>query len=214
MNQDSITHSEREDIKKYWGKSLENLHPEEFKKTRKQLRAKYHPDNFEKFEDETVQEMATERFQKIESLAAKLEAYFAGKLQPGKMEMNDFHPEAQFAFDKMKIEVITSDKDLKYHLFGTSYRMLVYGDRYKIPKTKEAYLIIDEDHRGMSIGFREAIRMYVTFGVEDAVEDIVDWLYEHIRGRANSVLIEGENIPVDRNELLRKIKKTSFLQIG
>ena len=214
MSKDSITHSEREAIKKYWGKSLESLHPDEFKKIRKQLRAKYHPDNFEKFEDETVQEMATERFPKIEPLAKKLEAYFAGKLQPDKMEMTDFPLEAQFAFDKMKIEVITSDKDLKYHLFGTSYRMLVYGDRYKIPNTQDAYLIIDDSHRGMSIGFREAIRMYVTFGVDDAVEDIVDWLYEHIKGRASSVLIEGETVPIDRNQLLRKIRKTSYLQIG
>ena len=214
MNQDSITHAEREAIKKYWGKSLESLHPDEFQKTRKHLRAKYHPDNFEKFEDETVREMATERFQNIEALAKKLEAYFAGTLRPKKLEDQAFHPKAQFAFDQMKIEVITSDKDLKYHLFGTSYRWLINGDRYKIPNTKDAYIIIDDDHRGMSIGFREAIRMYVTFGIDDAVEDIVDWLYERIKERATSLLIQGETIPVDRNEMMRKIKKTSFLQIG
>ena len=56
--------------------------------------------------------------------------------------------------------------------------------------------------------------MYVTFGINDAVEDIVDWLYDRLHGRANSLLIEGESISVDRNELLRKIKKTSFLQIA
>lgn len=213
MNQDNITQAEREAIRKYWGQALESLHPEEFRKIHKQLRARYHPDNFEKFEDETVREMATERFQLIESLAKKLEAYFAGKLQPERLEERAFHPDAQFAYDHLKIEVITSDKDLKYHLFGTSYRWLVYGDRYKIPNTKKAYLIIDDDHRGMSIGYRETIRMYVTFGVEDAVEDIVDWLYERIKGRATSLLIEGESITVDRNELLRKIRKTAFLQI-
>lgn len=214
MNKDSITHAEREAIKKYWGKSLEDLHIDEFKAIRKQLRAKYHPDNFEKFEDETVREMATERFQQIEILAKKLEAYFAGKLHPTPLEITNFHPEAQFAFDQMKIEVITSDKDLKYHLFGTSYRHLVYGDRYKIPNNREAYLIIDDNHRGMSIGFREAIRMYVTFGIKDSVEDIVDWLYVHIKDRASAILIEGETIPIDRDLLLRKIKKTSYLQIG
>ena len=214
MKPDSITQSEREAIQKYWGKSLETLNPEEFQKIHKQLRAKYHPDNFEKFEDETIREMATERFQQIESLAKKLDAYFSGNLHPEKLEDRAFNPQAQFAFDKMKIEVITSDKGLKYHLFGTSYRWLVYGDRYKIPNTKEAFLIIDEDHRGMSIGYRETIRMYVTFGISDAVEDIVDWLYDRLHGRANSLLIEGESIPVDRHELLRKIKKTSFLQIA
>jgi len=214
MSQSSITQSDRESIQKYWGKSLEKLNPEDFRKVHKQLRAKYHPDNFEKFEDETIREMATDRFQLIESLAKKLEAYFDGKIRPEKLEEKAFHPQAQFAFEKMKIEVITSDKDLKYHLFGTSYRWLVYGDNFKIPNTKKAYLIIDEDHRGNSIGYRETIRMYVTFGINDAVEDIVDWLYERIKGRATSLLIEGEVIPIDRNELLRKIKKTSFLQIA
>ncbi len=214
MKAANITQSEREAIQKYFEKALESLNPEDFQKIRKQLRTKYHPDNFEKFEDETIREMATERFQEIERLAQKLESYFAGQIQAEEGKDQIYNPQAQFDFDKMKVEVITSDKDLKYHLFGTSYRWLVYGDRFKVPKTKEAHIVIDDNHRGMSIGYREAIRMYVTFGVHDAVEDIVDWLYERIRGRASSLLIEGEVIAINRNEMLRKIKKTSFLQLA
>ena len=214
MNTASISQSEREAIQKYWEKSLEDLHPGEFKKIHKQLRTKYHPDNFAKFDDETVLEMAKERFQLIESLAEKLEAFFKGQLQADNLKTDAFHPDAQFAFDRMKIEIITSEKDLKYHLFGTRYRWLVYGDKFKIPNTKGAYLIIDEDHRGVSIGFRETIRMYITFDVADAVEDIVDWLYLSIKGRANSLIIQGESIAVDRNEMIRKIKKTSLLELG
>ena len=142
MTKDSITQSERESIQKYWGKPLEELHPEDFKKIHKQLRAKYHPDNFAKVEDETILEMAKDRFQLIEALAEKLEAFFKGQLQADNLKADAFHPDAQFAFDRMKIEIITSEKDLKYHLFGTRYRWLVYGDKFKIPNTKGAYQIV------------------------------------------------------------------------
>ena len=214
MEQSTITKTDREAIQKYYGETLEKLSPEAFHKIRKQLRAKYHPDNFEKFEDETIREMATDRFQQIESLSKKLELYFEGKLEPEDPEDRINHPHAQFAFDQMKVEIITSDKDLKYHLFGTSYRWLVYGDQFKIPDTKNAYLIIDEDHKGVSIGYRETIRMYITFGITDAVEDIVDWLFDRIKGRASSLLVEGKVVPIEQHEMLRAIKKTTFLQIG
>ncbi|HKK75698.1 MAG TPA: hypothetical protein VJ953_11545 [Saprospiraceae bacterium] len=214
MTNNNISSSEREAIQKYWEKPLADLHPEEFKNTHKRLRAKYHPDNFAKFEDETVLEMAKERFQLIESLARKLNALFKDQLPTDKIKHDDFQSAAQFAFDKMKIEVISREKELKYHLFGKRYRWLVYGDTFKIPNTKGAYLVIDDDHRGRSIGFRETIRMYITFDVADSVEDIVDWLFLKIQNGADSLIIEGESIPVDRNEMIRKIRKTSYLELG
>lgn len=211
MSAHTWTQTERDAIQKYYGQPLEELRPENFHKIRKQLLAKYHPDNFEKFEDETIREMATERFQLIEQLNEKIALYFAGKL-PAPEDVV-FHPNAEFAFDKLKIEVITSDKDLKYHLFGTFYRWLVYGDKYKIPNTK-ASIIIDEDHRGASIGYRETIRMYLTFDTGDSVEDIVSWLFGKIEGRASSLLIHGDMVAIEYEAILRAIKKTTFLQIG
>lgn len=204
---------DQEAIQKYYGQALEELRPEEFHRARKQLLAKYHPDNFEKFEDETIREMATERFQAIEQLNQKIELYFAGKLSLDADKERAFHPNAQFAFDKLKIELITSDKDLKYHLFGTFYRWLVYGDKFKIPNTK-ASIIIDEDHQGASIGYRESIRMYLSFDMDDKVENIVDWLFGKIDGRASSLLIHGDIVSINYQAILQAIKKTSFLQIG
>lgn len=208
-----LTQTEKEAVQKYFGKSFDELSEADFQQARKQLRAKYHPDNFEKFADETVREMATERFQTIEKLSEKLEQYFRQGLPKASAANQAFHPAAQYAFDKLKVEIITADKDLKYNLFGTFYRWLVYGDTYKIPDTK-ASIIMDEDHRGMSIGYRETIRFYLTFGVEDAVEDLVDWLFTRIDGRANSLIIHGDLVKIDRDEILRAVKKTTFLQIG
>lgn len=207
-----LTQTEKEAIQKYFGKPIEELSEADFKQLRKQLRAKYHPDNFEKFEDQTVREMATERFQTIEKLAEKITQYFSQPSAITTIGEKIFHPAAQFAFDQLKIEIITSDKDLKYNLFGTFYRWLVYGDTYKIPDTK-ASIIMDENHQGTSIGFRETIRFYLTFGVEDAVEDLVDWLFSRIQGRASSLIIHGDIVNIDRDAMLRAIKKTTFLQI-
>ncbi|HMQ86845.1 MAG TPA: hypothetical protein PKB07_04645 [Flavilitoribacter sp.] len=213
MTSTFITNTDKEEILKYFGKPLEEMDAEEFRKILKAVRAKYHPDNFEKFEDETIREMATERFQAIQALADKVEAWYQGKIGTLERPSGDFNPGAQFAFDKMKIEVITSDKDLKYHLFGTQYRWLLYGDKFKIPGTK-AHIVMDEDHRGVSIGFRETIRMYVTFGVDDAIEDIVMWLYNRIKDRGDSLIIEGNVIPIEPDAMMRHIRKTSYLEIG
>ncbi len=213
MDQSPISTTEKEEIRKYFGKGLEEMDSEEFKQLHKTLRAKFHPDNFEKFEDDTVKEMATERFQAIERLAERMAAFYNGKTRIIQAQAGDFGPGAQFAFEKMKIEVITSDKDLKYHLFGTAYRWLLYGDKFKIPGT-QAFIIIDEDHRGSSIGYRETIRMYVTFGVNDATEDIVAWLYDRIQGRASSLIIHGEIVKIDPMSMLHAIKKTAILEIG
>lgn len=213
MSANNWTAADKATIQKYYGHSLEELRPEEFQKIRKQLRAKYHPDNFEKFDDETIREMATERFQAIEELNQKIEWHFEGKLSKASSHERAFHPQAQFAFDQLKIEVITSDKDLKYHLFGTFYRWLVYGDKFKIPDTK-ASIIIDENHQGSSIGYRETIRMYLSFDTEDSVETIVDWLFQKINGRATSLIIHGDLVEVNFDAMLRAVKQTTFLQIG
>lgn len=207
------TEAEIEAIKKYYGAPIETLRPEDFHKARKQVLAKYHPDKFEKFEDETVREMATDRFRIIEALNKKIELHFAGKLGNASTADRAFHPNAQYAFDKLKVELITSDKDLKYHLFGTFYRWLVTGDKFKIPETS-ASIIIDEDHSGTSIGYRETIRMYLTFDTSDSVETIVDWLFSKIEGRASSLLIHGDVVAVAYDAILRAVKQTTFLQIG
>ncbi len=211
-----FTEQETAEIRELFGALPEQLDIETFRKTLRDLRAKYHPDNFEKFGDEVVRQLATERFQRIEQLAEKLEAWKSGKTLPGVSappstsgESMIFDPRARFAYKEMKIEIRTSDKDLKYHLFGTFYRWLTLGDRFRIPDSK-AFLIADEEHAGRSIGFTESIRVYLTFEEDDSVETIVKWLYGKIAGRADVVLIEGEQVPIDYEALLLAIKKRSY----
>lgn len=211
-----FTEQERLEIRETFGALPEHLDAETFRKTLRELRARFHPDNFEKFGDDTVRQLATERFQRIERLAEKIEAWLSGKMQqalPGPSasdtDVHIFDPRARFAYREMKIEIRTGDKDLKYHLFGTFYRWLTLGDRFKIPDT-QAFLIADEEHLGRRIGFVESIRVYLTFEEHDSVEVITRWLFDKIEGRADALLIEGELIPIAYEAILLAIKRRSF----
>ena len=204
----SLTPKEIEAIEKYFG-PLQDLSPDKFKITKKQLMAKYHPDNFEKFEDDTILEMATERFQEIETLANKVELWLDRKSNTQGIFEKINHSDAIFSFEKMKVEVLTKHSDLKYHLFGSKYRWLAFGDSYQIPDTK-AKIITDESHQGKRIGYMESIRMYLTFGPEDQVEYIAIWLYSKLKGRASSIIIEGKRLDIDLVQINHAIKQRAY----
>ncbi len=218
----SFSEQDIHDIRDLFGATPDQLDAEAFRAKLRELRAKYHPDNFEKFDDAVVRQLATERFQRIERLAEKLEQQGFGKSSPSSSsgaivgsdaKSNDLtwaHPSAQFAYQAMKIEIRTSDKDLKYHLFGTFYRWLTLGERFKIPGAQGAYLIADEGHTGRNIGYTESIRVYLTFEENDPVETIIGWLYEKIAGRADMLLIEGDIIPIDYAAMLKTVKVRSL----
>lgn len=209
--QTAFTDTEREEIRELFGALPEHLDQEAFKKALRDLRAKYHPDNFEKYGDPTVRQLATERFQRIERLGERLEQWLKGETAVSATPKADplQDPRARFAYREMKIEIRTADKDLKYHLFGTFYRWLKLGEKFKVPET-QAFLIADEDHLGRSIGFVESIRFYLTFEEADSVETIVDWLFERITGRADALLIEGDIVPIRREAILLAVKRRSL----
>ena len=212
MSKSILTPEESKEVEKYFG-PLADLTLDTFKKVRKELQVKYHPDRFEKFEDETVQEMATERFQRIQALSHKVELLLDKQYQLQE-ETADIHKQdARFAYDRMLIEIITRNKDLKYHLFGSRYRWLERGESYPIPNT-QAKIVIDGDHQGNSIGFNEVVRLYITFGEEDAIEFIALWLYRRLEGQATAMIVEGKRIPIDLLQINHAIKKTSFIGIG
>jgi hypothetical protein len=214
-----LTSHEKELVQKYFGTTVEKLPTATFKQKLKELRVKYHPDLFQKFEDDTILEMAKERFQEIQTLAEKIEAFHKGGNigtpvdTKTKMKRDFMSPEALFATKKMKIEIKTSDKDLKYHLFGSSYRWLQYGQNFRIPKTG-GRIIMDEDHRGTRIGFEEVVRIYLTFDEGEVVETIVEWLIGKIEGRANSLIIGKELVNNNYEAVVQSIKKQSFLRLA
>ncbi|MEL6651420.1 MAG: hypothetical protein AAFQ87_11505 [Bacteroidota bacterium] len=166
MSELVLTQAEKDGIVNFYGKPLEKLEEAEFEKLHKSLRTKFHPDKFEQYDDEVVREMAKEKFQLLESLGQKIRTHFkAGGGQTVQI-VDAFGEAAIFAYDNMKIEILTRNKDLKYHLFGSRLRWLERGERFKIPKTG-AYLIVETAHRGMSIGFTESVKIYLTFGPDD-----------------------------------------------
>ncbi len=220
MPNSPFTPEESGEISELFGASPEHLTEEAFRKALRELRARYHPDNFEKFGDETVRQLATQRFQRIERLAERIEAWWQGQVPapsnptPGARPPEPIHdPRALFAYRAMKIEIRTADKDLKYQIFGTFYRWLTLGEQFKIPGT-QAYLIADEEHLGRSIGFKETIRVYLTFEETDPVDAIVGWLYPRIAGKADALLIEGDIVPIEYEAILQAVKRRSFRSLG
>ncbi len=213
MSTTQLTVKEKETIIALYGKPLEELEQAEFEKTHKGLRAKFHPDKFEQYDDEVVRELAKEKFQILENLGQKIRAHFEAGGGQKVIIKDEFGETAVFAYDNMKIEILTRNKDLKYHLFGSRLRWLERGERFKIPKTG-AYLIVETEHRGMSIGFTESVKIYLTFGPEDDLAEITVWLYERLQGQAEALIIEGKRLAVNLNEMLGVIRKKSFLRLG
>ncbi len=217
MTATTFTIQEKEEIRKLFGLPLEQLELESFRKTHRELRSKYHPDNFEHLDNEAVKEMATEKFQVIEALAGRVEAYLSGEkpaVQTYQTDVADhLRPGALFVGKRLKIEILTADKDLKYHLFGTYYRWLQFGDSFKIPKTGGS-IVIDEDYAGRRIGFQESVRMYLTFSEADSIEDMANWLFGKIEGQASKLLIAGDAVDIDPEKIMNAIKKVTLLRIG
>lgn len=217
MTVTTFTIQEKEEIRKLFGLPLEQLDLESFRKTHKALRSKYHPDNFEHIDNEAVKEMATEKFQAIESLAGRVEVYLSGGKPAVATYQTDvadhLRSDAVFAGKRLKIEILTADKDLKYHLFGTFYRWLQFGDSFKIPNTGGS-IVIDEDYAGRRIGFQESVRMYLTFGETDSIEEMANWLFAKIEGRATKLLISGGSVDIDPEKIVNAIKKETLLRIG
>jgi len=214
MTNITFTEKEKEEIREVYGKDLKDLEWEEFEKLQMELRKKYHPDKFEQYNDEVIREMAHEKYQRIESLGGKLRKYMefqeAGTVDQSEADM--FDKKARFAFEHMKIEIITREKDLKYLLFGTYVRWLEQGDEFNIPRT-EASIIMDQDHRGVSVGFVETIRIYLSFGTQDDLDTVINWLYERLQGHADAVIIEGKRTKVELSHLQSLIRRKAFIGI-
>lgn len=208
-----FTQVDREKILDYFGQYPEKLSAEAFEQKHRELRSKYHPDVFAKYSDETIKELAEEKFKEVERLAKQIREYINLDKQAIPSHQDGFASDARFAGRNIKIEIITQEKDLKYHLFGTHYRWLQKGDKYKIKGT-QATIIIDENYSNHSIGFRETVKLYLTFSEKDAVEDIIGWLYTQLAGRASRAIISGTSVKIDYLEMLMALKRKTVLRLG
>lgn len=212
MPAEPLTYTEKQQFEKYFSIAIDAIDMETFQRKRKELLQKYHPDKFEKHDDPLVREMAHDKFRDLEQLCEKAKDWLENKQPLKETAPSTALPPEQYAADGMYIEVITRDKDLKYHLFGSHYRWLESGDKYEIPGTK-AFIRIESNYKGTSIGYSEAIKMYVSFGVNDSVTDIVNWLYNRINGSATSLLIAKQLVAIEPEAMARFIKKKTVLKL-
>lgn len=202
-----ITEQDLDKIRQWFGSDLESLTEETFASIQKAARKKFHPDNFAHLGDDAVMEMAKERFQELEKLGAKVKQFVASKAQTP-----DPEEQARYTSDGMAIDIMTQDKTLKFVLFGSA--VIYEGDVVKIPGTTAKLVALDDYLPRIAMGFRDNIKVHLTFGPDDNLQEVVHWLFRHINGRISSFVIEGKIVAVEPLEILRAIRKEARKELG
>jgi hypothetical protein len=211
-----LSKQEAQSFIKYFETPLEEISSDDFEKKKKKLKLKLHPDQKDAHEDEEYADFINNRFVKFQGLCEKGEAYLYNKkegIAAYGSEEAFLQDDAVYSADGLPIQVITRDKNLKYHMFGSRYRWLERGEKYPIPKT-DAFIRIEEDYRGSGVGFSEYIKMYLSFGNTQNLEPIIDWLYDRIKDKATGLIIKGKRIDIDKFQMGIFIKKSTFLQLN
>lgn len=203
-----LTEQDLDKIQKWLGTDLDKLTEENFATALKAARKKFHPDNFAHLDDEGVTEMAKERFQELEKLAAKVKQHLETVGQSDAEEAEN----ARYASDGMAIDIMTSDKTLKFQLFSSA--MIYEGDKVKIPGTAAKFISRDDYLPRISTGFRDNIKVFLAFGPDDPLQVVVEWLFRQINGRTSSFVIEGKVVPVEPLAILNAVRKEARLELG
>lgn len=203
-----LTEQDLDNIQKWLGTALDKLTSESFAAALKAARKKFHPDNFAHLEDDGVTEMAKERFQALEKLAVKVKQHLETVDQSNDQELVS----ARYASDGMAIDIMTSDKTLKFQLFSSA--MIYEGDKVKIPGTAAKFISRDDYLPRISTGFRDNIKVFLAFGPDDPLQVVVEWLFRQINGRTSSFVIEGKVVPVEPLAILNAIQKEARLELG
>lgn len=209
---DRLTTQDLDKIRKWLGSDLENLSEESFAVALKAARKKFHPDNFAHLEDDSVMEMAKERFQELETLADKIRKHLARGSEASEVRDEESGQQHRYASDGMAVEIMTSDKTLKFQLFNST--MIYEGDKIGIKGTRAKLVSRDDYLPRISTGFRDNIKLFLAFGPEDPLQVVVEWLFRHINGRTSNFVIEGKVVPVEPLAILRAIQKEARLELG
>ncbi|MBK8846528.1 MAG: hypothetical protein IPO27_08335 [Bacteroidetes bacterium] len=204
----TLTEQEQSDILKYFGKPLLQMQSDEFQELKRRLFAKYHPDKFQHYEDEVVLALMNDQFQKISDLCSKMEVFFGDKNSVYQQEINSLKVNSVFAANALPFEIITKDKDLKYKLLETHYRLIRRADKIHIKGT-QGYLYIEEDHVDQKIGFSESLKLFLTFKEEDHVELIAEWLYKKLAGTDSKLLINKQLVQIDYFQIITMLLRTT-----
>lgn len=157
--------------------------------------------------------MALDKYHEIEEFSERVLDFLQNKDRVSLPTSSESNKMDTYSYDGLFIEIITRDKNLKYEMFGSFYKWLESGDKFVIPDTN-ASIRINANHFGNSVGFNEIIKIYLSFGPEDSIENIIDWLFFKIENRAEALLIEKNRIPVNREALSVFIKKKTILLLN
>ncbi|MCI4667177.1 MAG: hypothetical protein MRZ79_03385 [Bacteroidia bacterium] len=209
-----ISEEDKSLIIKYFGKALKELDSESFQEALKEAKKTYHPDKFSKYDDELILEMAKERFQQIQQLEVKVSNYLKVKENMGEdtLVAEDDSPEKGYYTDGIMIDIMTTDKHLKYRLFNSP--IIDRGDKAIIKGTNARLVALEDYSPRVSAGFRDNIKIKLIFGLEDSVYEIANWIFKHISGKTSSFVIENKLVKITPGEILNAIRGEARLELG
>lgn len=108
---------------------------------------------------------------------------------------------------QVDIKIVTTDEQFGFHLFETSR----FPERRPVIVLGEAIIARQSLIAGdESVGWADIIDLGVDIDENTSVEEFAAWLHEKLESREEkirSLVIAGEQTPIDRAEILQAIEK-------
>lgn len=186
---------------------VEDMTSEVVQEKRHLFHKQYHPDRFAYLDDTELNKLLNEVYRDMLDRLRRVEEHLL-RSDHGLMHRKPGDPELS-AVD-LEIQLITQNKDLKYVLFGSYYRWLSKGERFRIPRT-DATLTSSGNHRGNAIGFNENIRLYLTYGTQDRLDEIVIWFYTRIVDQVSALWIDDKRVDVEPRAIFNALARMKLL---
>ncbi len=187
---------------------VEDMTPETVQEKRHLFHKHYHPDRFAHLDNAELDKLLNEMYRDMLDRLQRVEEYLL-------RNSHDLHPEkarqVPLSAVDLEIQLITSDKELKYRLFGSMTRWLDRGERFRLPRTN-ATLTSSGRHVGNAIGFNETIPLYLTYGHGDPLDEIVIWLYTRIAGHVSALWVDGARVDVDPKAMFNAMARMKVLE--
>ncbi|MEO8068408.1 MAG: hypothetical protein ABI599_12000 [Flavobacteriales bacterium] len=192
-----------------FGVPVEDITTDVLSEKRSVVHMKYHPDRYMRHNDPELDALLTEVYREMMDRLRRIEEHI---LRGSTTLSGSTHLSVgPLNAENLQVELVTNDKDLKYRLFGAHMRWLERGDRFFIPRTR-ATLISSGGHKNNAIGFNESIKLFLTYGHDDALQEIVIWFYTRIAGQVTALWIDGQRVAVEPKAMFNAMARRKVLE--
>lgn len=187
---------------------VEDLDAETIRQKRHLFHKHYHPDRFAHLKNAELDALLNEVYRDMLDRLRRVEEHL---LRTGHELHVDRDKTPPLSAVDLEIQLTTHDKDLKYRLFGSHFRWLERGERFRIPGSN-ATLTSPGAHRGNVVGYNEHLHVFLTYGSGDPLDEIVIWLYSRIVGVVSALWVDGQRVEVEPRAMFNAMARMKVLK--